>query len=71
VLLLGTGLVVCAVWGLALPRLDSRIRRHPKWLASDPEALARFRRTNSRQGVIAGVLLVVIGTLLLVAAALS
>jgi hypothetical protein len=64
VLLIYLGLVVVAAWGIGLPRLPW-VKTHPKWLASDPDALARFHRSNSRYGVIAGFTLLVIGLITL------
>jgi hypothetical protein len=65
-ILIVTGIAVTAIWGFLLPGLDRVFPSQPKWLASDPAALARFRRTSRRQGIVAGVFLAVSGAVLLV-----
>lgn len=59
------GAVVMLVWGVLLPRLPWD-KSHPRYLARDPEALAKFHRLNTRTGVIAGAVLVAVGLLTLI-----
>jgi hypothetical protein len=65
--LFGVGSAVVVVWGAVLPRFVRLQQKYPRWLASDPAALADFHGKNRRQGIVAGATLMVVGAALLVA----
>lgn len=67
VVLIGFGLVFAASWGFVLPLVVRRSAPgRPKILAGDPEAQRRFQHRVSRQGLLTGVFLAIVGLVIVV-----